>query len=126
MYTYSVTADGIYFTQKEGGIYRLSFDGALQERLVETGEKCHFVLSGDVIFYRCEENDQIYEYAMKDGSVSVVNKMQPLSDSSCLWATEQFLLYRSDDDAYEYNRTSGEEKDSTRERSCPIRKRAFG
>lgn len=110
MYTYSVTADGIYFTQKEGGIYRLSFDGALQERLVETGEKCHFVLSGDVIFYRCEENDQIYEYAMKDGSVSVVNKMQPLSDSSCLWATEQFLLYRSDDDAYEYNRTSGEEK----------------
>lgn len=96
---FTVTADGIYYASSEGGIYRLSFDGALQERLTETEEDCQFSLVGDTIFYRCEKSDQICAFSLKDGSTTVVNKPRSLSDYSYVWANGTYLVY--EDNHYE-------------------------
>lgn len=96
---FTVTADGIYYTSSEGGIYRLSFDGNLQERIVQTEEDCQFNLVGDSIFYRCDGSDQICQVSLKDGSTTVVNKPRTLSDYSYLWIWGDQLLY--EDSHYE-------------------------
>jgi len=96
---FTVTADGIYYASSEGGIYRLSFDGALQERLTETEADCQFCLVGDTLFYRCEKSDQICQFSLKDGSTTVVNKPRSLSDYSYVWANGTYLVY--EDNHYE-------------------------
>ena len=97
---FTVTADGIYYASTEGGIYRLSFDGALQERITQTEEDCQFNLSGDSIFYRCDGSDQICQVSLQDGSTTVVNKPRTLSDYSYLWVKGDTLLY--EDSHYEH------------------------
>ncbi|MBR5534347.1 MAG: DUF5050 domain-containing protein [Ruminiclostridium sp.] len=96
---FTVTADGIYYAADDGGIYRLSFDGALQERIIQTEEDCLFTLAGDTIYYRCEGSDQICQLNLADGSTTVVNKPRSLSDYSYLWVFDGQLLY--EDSHYE-------------------------
>lgn len=97
--TFTITSDGIYYASDEGGIYRLSFDGSLQERLTETDKDCQFCLVEDTIFYRCNGSDQICQFSLTDGSTTVVNKPRPLSDYSYVWANDTYLVY--EDSHYE-------------------------
>lgn len=108
--SFTITADGIYYVSREGGIYRLSFDGALQERLTETEEDCQFCLVGDTIFYRCEGSDQICQFSLTDGSTTVVNKPRSLSDYSYVWANDTHLVYEdSHYETFSYLRDDGTE-----------------
>lgn len=108
---FTVTADGVCFSAADGGLYLVSHDGVTQQRLTETDEDCTFALAGDDILYRCEENDQIFCYSLTDGSTEVVNKRSPLSGYSDLWATEEALLFESDE--YEVRLFSFETQEET-------------
>ena len=98
--SFTVTADGIYYASDEGGIYRLSFDGSIQERITQTEEDCQFNLVGDSIYYRCDGSDQICRVSLTDGSTTVVNKPRTLSDYSYIWVRGDQLLY--EDSHYEH------------------------
>lgn len=123
---FTVTADGIYYAASDGGLYLTAPDGSSQQRLTETEDDCTFCLAGNTIFYRCEKNDQIFQYSLKDGSVSVVNKRSPLSDYCDLWATEDVLLYETSGyDTYTYTLSTGEERMVTDEFCFPDKEEGF-
>jgi len=105
-----VTSEGIYFSAHGGGLYLVSLDGAQQNRLAQTPEYCKLSLVGRDIYFRCEKNDQISYYCAADGSTTLVNKMNSLSDYSYIWANEDYLLFETSGyDVYSYNFAEGSE-----------------
>lgn len=103
---YSITNQGVYFTDENGGLYRKPFGDGQQELLTNTPAETRFMLHGSTVYY-WTPSGLVYSWTSGSDSqeLPLANAVDP---SECVWPADDILIYTdTNGDVHEYSLTTG-------------------
>lgn len=107
-----LAAEGIYYTDEDGGLFLAAHDGSDRDFIVDTPYESSLVLYGDFIYFWGEEDDCIRQYSLADGSLRELQLQNDLKCIDYIQVTDDYLIYVSeeDGDGYRYDFATGQEE----------------
>lgn len=104
-----LTNQGIYYTDEDGGLFLLEFDGSERSFVTDTPRESTFTFGSQAIYYWSEEEDSLYQYSLADETVRKVGLQQEFDPTDCVWVADNYLLYSSGLDVYKHELSTGNE-----------------
>ena len=92
---FDVTANGVYYSKKDGSLHLISIDGSEDKVVGEVGPAAYLTPDGGHIYYR--DNYAIYDYSLDNGESVEVETGSSTSEHCYPWVKDGVILYEGID-----------------------------
>ncbi len=97
VHDYEITDLGIFYTDRDGGIYTASEDGTTWSKILDTTKECTMSMTDDRIYYRTKGGNELFRFDISDNELVKVAVSKSLNQYDDIWVTDDHILYNSAD-----------------------------